>query len=73
MVSMMFSPVRFEISSEIAGLPLSRAYVSRSAKVRRTLARSRTVTTASPLVLSGMSRISPTVSNSPGTLIANRP
>ncbi len=72
-VSMMFSPDRFLTSSEIAGFPSSRAKVWRSLKVRRTDVTSRTVTTLSPLTLSGMLRMSFTFSNSPGTFTAKLP
>ena len=73
MVSMMFSPARFETSSATAGRPSARANPCASLNALRTSAMSRTVTTASPRTTSGMSRMSSTASNNPGTLIENRP
>ena len=56
MVSMIFSPVRFDMSSEIAGLPLALAKDRRSLKERLMLAISRMRTTASPLVFKGIQK-----------------
>ena len=72
-VSMMFSPTRFDTSRLSAGLPLTRAMVTWSLNVRRTEAMSRTVIALSPETLSGMFSRSDSDSKSPGTLTANRP
>ena len=72
-VSMMFSPVRFETSRLSAGLPLTRAMVAWSLNVRRTEATSRTMIALSPETRSGMFSRSDRDSKIPGTCTANRP
>ena len=57
MVSIIFSPPRFDTSRPIDGFPDNRAIESWSLKVRLTDATSRIVTTASLLTLIGWSRI----------------
>ncbi len=58
MVLMMFSPVRLETSSAIAGRPLIRAKPSGSLKVGRRSPMSAMRTAASFVTLTGMSRMS---------------
>ena len=73
MVSITFSPERFDTSSATAVFPLTRAKLVGSRKVLRTSAISRTWTTASPSTKTGRSAISRILSKRPGTLIENRP
>ncbi len=72
-VAMRFWPDRLVTSSASAGRPSMRAKPSGSLNVRRTSAMSRSRTTVSPSTFTGRSMMSLAVSNSPGTLIENRP
>jgi hypothetical protein len=67
-VSMMFSPIRFLIWSEIDLSPLNRARPVASSKVRRISVTSPRRTTRSPLTLTGRLLMSSSVSNEPGTV-----
>jgi hypothetical protein len=72
-VSTTLAPMRFLTASVIAGLPSMRAIVSASLKVDRTVARSRTLTTAFGPATTGRLATSSGVSISAGTLTAYLP
>ena len=72
-VSRMLAPTRLVTSRPMAGLPFRRAMDVRSLKVRRMVATSDRVTTASPWTFRGRSRMSCAVSSRPGTLTGKRP
>ena len=73
MVSMMLEFARLMMSIEIVRCPFTRAWLSRSLNVRRTVATSATVTTVSPSLSTGRSRRSCPCSMTLGTLTDMRP
>ena len=72
-VSIIFSPVRFDTSKATALLPPTLANPLGSLKVLRTSATSLTRTAASPSTTTGIFIISSTVSKMPGTFTEKRP
>ena len=73
MAWMMFAVERFTASMDMARRPLTRAWLVRSLKVRRTVATSPNVTTESPLAATGRSNRSGAFSMTLGTFTDMRP
>ena len=72
-VSMRLKPLRLTIWSATVGSPSKRAVPSRSSNVRRMSARSPSVTTRSPLILTGSESMSRGSSKAPSILTALAP